>query len=145
MLERCYYKKRDSYRWYGGNGVKVCDEWRGKDGFIHFLADMGEKPAGTSIDRIDNDGDYKPSNCRWATQREQQNNRSSNRHIRYKGARLTLAEAARVAGIAQDTFSYRLCAGWPVEKAITTPLRGQRNNRSLAELDEAERKQTEPA
>lgn len=73
MLSRCKYPSVDSYKYYGGSGVKVCERWA--HSFANFYADMGNRPNGTSIDRINPFGDYEPSNCRWATPIEQRNNR----------------------------------------------------------------------
>lgn len=76
MKQRCLNPNAQNYYLYGGRGISICDEWLDKDhGFENFLADMGERPDGTSIDRINPDGNYEPSNCRWATPKQQQNNR----------------------------------------------------------------------
>ena len=83
MLQRCYYKKNIGYNEYGNRGIKVCDRWLGKNGFKNFLDDMGERPAGKTLDRLDVDGDYGPNNCQWATPKEQANNRRPINHNRY--------------------------------------------------------------
>lgn len=73
MMNRCYNERHRSYKDYGGRGIQVCDEWKGS--FINFLKDMGPRPKGLSIDRINNNGNYEVTNCRWATRKQQQNNR----------------------------------------------------------------------
>jgi hypothetical protein len=75
MLNRCYTPSAPNYHLYGGRGITVCEQWRGKDGFPQFYADLGKRPKGCSLDRIDSDGNYEPGNVRWATAKEQSNNR----------------------------------------------------------------------
>ena len=82
MIQRCINPNQRSWKYYGGRGIAVCERWHT---FANFLDDMGEKPEGRSIDRIDNDGDYEPSNCRWATQSEQNANRRKLKAIEQEG------------------------------------------------------------
>ena len=118
IKERCHGEK--GHPRYSGRGIKMCDRWR--NDFAAFLADMGERPSPKhSIERTDNDGDYEPGNCKWATQREQMANVSYNRNITVGGETLHLTEWARRLGISASTVFYRLQRGWTEEEAVTTP------------------------
>lgn len=88
MKQRCLNPANDSYEYYGGRGIKVCDRWLGANGFINFLKDLGERPENLSLDRIDNNGNYEPHNVRWASKVTQQNNRR--RYRKKSGVKVTL-------------------------------------------------------
>jgi hypothetical protein len=103
MLSRCRNPNNKSYSFYGGRGISVCDRWLT---FENFLADMGERPDGTSLDRYpDVDGNYEPGNCRWATTLEQANNKRSNVYIEHDGLRLTLTQWSARTGIPRQTIA----------------------------------------
>lgn len=113
MKQRCLNINNARYQDYGGRGIRVCERWMK---FENFLADMGERPKGTSIDRINNDGNYEPGNCRWATRKEQQNNLRNNVRITYKGTTKTFNEWAEIMGIKRHTLYTRYKRGWPIDK-----------------------------
>lgn len=121
MLQRCRTSS-PAYSLYGGRGISVCERW--VNSFDDFVSDMGRRPAGASIERIDNNRGYEPSNCKWATKQEQANNRRSNRLIEHGGQTKTLAQWAAALGMQQQTLHARLNrSGWPTEHALTRPLR----------------------
>lgn len=105
MRGRCNNPNHPKFHRYGGRGIKVCARW---DDFRKFLADMGEPPDGMSLDRIDVDGHYSPGNCRWATQKTQQNNRSNNRFILFRGEMRRLTELATEHGISPKILRQRI-------------------------------------
>ncbi len=115
MRQRCSGRHTHSKN-YSDRGIVVCERW---GLFSNFISDMGHRPEGTTLDRIDNDGVYEPSNCRWATRQQQAANRSSHRMIEYKGINKFVSEWARELGIGRVTLSDRIAAGWPLEKAFT--------------------------
>ena len=120
MIKRCTNKNEKAYANYGGRGIIVSDKWR--ISFTAFLQDMGRKPSpGHSIDRINNDGNYEPSNCRWATRKEQSRNRRGRRFVFYKGREMTISEASEIAGLDDDLVLDRLKRDWPLAKALATP------------------------
>ena len=123
MMTRCFNPKTKAFPRYGGRGITVSPEWRS---FEAFLADIGPLPSRDhSIERIDNDGPYSPTNCRWATRAEQALNTSSNRMLDFNGEQKPLAEWARWAGLSPDALWARIeKLHWPVAKALTTPHRG---------------------
>lgn len=93
MIRRCHAPSDKSYERYGARGIQVCDRWR--EDFLNFLADMGEPPLGMSIDREDNDGDYEPGNCKWATVEEQNNNTRSNVILETPDGAMNIAQFAK--------------------------------------------------
>lgn len=119
MKSRCYNKENPRYPLYGGRGIKVCDRWL--DSMQAFMDDMGRPPTEQhTIERIDNDGNYEPSNCRWATYREQANNRSSSVFVYCPdGNRITIAELGRKHGIPYKLIWARVNAGLPFEEVIS--------------------------
>jgi len=114
MIARCEIKSASGYEQYGGRGVKVCDRWKS---FENFLADMGEPPAGMSIDRLDGSRGYEPGNCRWATRQQQNENRKSVRWIEFDGKRMNVAQWAKHLGINNSTLLEAL-AKHPLEIAL---------------------------
>ena len=124
MLVRCNPKCAHRSSAYSAKGIKVCDEWKDYRAFRKWALANGYRDDLT-IDRIDVNGDYEPSNCRFATQKEQQNNRSNNHRITYNGETKTLAQWAEIVGINASAISKRIRRGWAVDEALTVPLGGR--------------------
>jgi hypothetical protein len=122
MHRRCKYPSMDRYEKYGGRGITICERW---NNFLNFLEDVGYAPSKThSLGRIDNDGNYEPSNVRWETVQQQHRNTSGNRKITFNEKTLTLCEWAELTGIKRTTITQRLDAyGWSVEATLTTPTK----------------------
>lgn len=143
MWQRCENPKDLSYPRYGARGIRVCERWAL---FANFVADMGVRPAGMTLDRIDNEKGYEPGNCRWATDSDQSRNRSSTRHVDAFG------ETKPVVAWAQDercvvsvyVLTWRLNKGWSVERAVTEPPRPKLPNGARA-AHRAARRQGVPA
>jgi hypothetical protein len=127
MLSRCLNPNATGFQHYGGRGVTVCERWQ--TSFEAFLADAGPRPPGTSLDRIDTNGNYEPGNVRWATRQEQANNRRDSYVISHNGIARTLSAWVHYATVplSYDTLRSRLEAGWDMDEALTTP-RGQSPN-----------------
>lgn len=120
MRARCNSKTHHAYARYGGRGITVCDRW---DDFRNFFEDMGERPTGKTLDRINNDGNYEPANCRWATRKKQSNNSSSVHPVSYNGKIQSITLWAEELGISRSLIASRLRRGWPIEKALTQSSR----------------------
>lgn len=121
MKQRCFNKNHKSYPRYGARGITVCDSWR--DSSAAFLADMGPRPDGCSLDRIDNDGNYSPENCRWATRRQQQMNRCNTAHYTIRGVTMHRNEWAALYGINPKTVQVRMHRGLSILEALIKPVK----------------------
>jgi hypothetical protein len=120
IQRRCTNPKDNMYPHYGGRGIKRCARW---DSFKNFIFDMGSCPEGFTLERMENDGDYEPTNCCWASEDDQAKNRSNNRRLTLNGRTMILADWARELGIKQVTISARLRRDLPIEKVLARSLR----------------------
>jgi hypothetical protein len=117
MLARCYNPNVDAFPRYGGRGIFVCDRWR--HSFPNFFEDMGPRPGGKSIERIDNDFSYSKENCRWATCAEQNRNQHTNHILNFNGVVRCLVDWGKLMGIPHNTIINRLNRGWSIERALS--------------------------
>lgn len=122
MHNRCYRPTVKSYENYGGRGIFVAECWHGRKGFEKFVADMGQRPEGATIERIDNDGPYSPDNCRWATRIEQSRNKRNNRWIAANGETKTLKDWATSLGCKPAAILARIKSGMSEAEAVTKPV-----------------------
>lgn len=120
MRDRCKNKNNINYKNYGGRGIKVCKRW---EKFENFYEDMGERPSKKhSLDRVNNNGNYEPSNCRWATREEQLNNKRTNRYLSFNGKKMTVTQWAKELLVSPNTIFNRVKSGWETEKILTKPI-----------------------
>lgn len=130
MKQRCLNKSNPRWASYGGCGIKMTGRWLR---FTNFLTDMGERPKDKTLDRFPNPfGDYKKSNCRWATRSEQQNNMRVNRVIKYRGKRQSVACWANELKLNKSTLAKRLSRGWSIDEALGISVNGKVGRRKVA-------------
>jgi hypothetical protein len=122
MKARCDNPNHSRYEDYGGRGITYCDRWAD---FDNFVEDMGPRPFGTTLDRINSNGNYEPGNCRWATDAQQHNNRRHCVYYEFQGEQLTLAQIAELVGLPYKALHHRVKRGWDFKKATETPLMSQ--------------------
>jgi hypothetical protein len=128
MRNRCELPTTGGYEQYGGRGIVVCERWR--ESFANFYADMGPRPTSAhSLDRIYVNGSYEPSNCRWATPKEQARNRRGTRLITHMGVTKPIGDLADESHMRADVLAKRLDMGWSIERAITQPVQPRKNAR----------------
>lgn len=119
MMARCYKPTRRNYHSYGGRGIRVCERWRDVRNFITDM--MPTYVDGLTIDRINVNGNYEPSNCRWATSDQQHNNKTTSRYITALGKTQTVSQWMRETGLCHSTITYRFDKGWQADLIMTTP------------------------
>ena len=127
MMDRCYRKTAENFDMYGGRGIKVCDEWHKFESFYDWAMSTGYDPkaeyGACTIERKNVNGDYEPSNCVWATSKQQANNTTTNHVLEWNGEKLTMSQWADKTGIDACVISDRIGRGWDVEKTLTTPVK----------------------
>lgn len=121
IKDRCYNPNNKRYTHYGARGITICPQW--KDDYCAFRdwANANGYKEGLSIDRINNDGNYEPGNCRWATSEQQNNNFSRNNVVNYMGISLSVCRWAKLCGVHHNTLDYRIKHGWEISKALNYP------------------------
>jgi hypothetical protein len=137
MHNRCYNANQASYANYGGRGIVVDATWHGKEGYQAFLRDMGPCPEGGMIERVNNDGNYEPSNCRWASRVEQSNNKRNNKFYTAHGKTQTLAMWAKELGCTSHGIRLRIKHGMSVEEAVSKPVPERPNSKLTMEQAQA--------
>ncbi len=131
IIQRCTNQSYNYWKDYGGRGITVCKRWSGKNGFIHFLEDMGERPRGKSIDRKNNNKNYCKSNCRWATRSQQQRNKRNNCYVTYEGKRWLLVELCEEFNMPYRLVYNRYYNGdWTLEDALITPVKKRKKRKT---------------
>lgn len=121
FLSRCYNEKNVAFKNYGGRGITVCEEWRNSFNAFYDWATANGYSENLTLDRIDSNGNYEPSNCRWVSMKEQENNRKNNRIIFYKNKRYTLSQLAEELKLSSATLRWRLDNGWK-EEELSLPV-----------------------
>jgi hypothetical protein len=130
IKDRCFNPSTIEFHNYGGRGITMCEEWR--NSFADFLRDVGLRPSKKhSIDRINNDGNYEPGNCRWATKKQQVRNTRKNVYFTHNGVTKLLIEWSEDVGMSPYTLAYRIKAGWSSEKVLSTQPLYNHGNRQL--------------
>lgn len=124
MLQRCYNPRSQGYADYGGRGIDVCAAWR--HSYATFRADMGARPPGTSLGRIDNEGPYSPENCRWETFAQQNDNKRTTVFVEHEGRRVKLVDLCRERGLSRGVVYGRLKTGWSLALALSKAPRSYR-------------------
>lgn len=122
MHNRCYNHNHDRFKWYGGKGISICDEWHEFISFRAWALSNGYTDELT-IDRIDADRNYCPDNCKWVDMKVQANNRSNNRILQYRDKQYTATQLAEAHGLSPHTVFNRLKLGWDVDQIVETPER----------------------
>lgn len=116
MMRRCYSAADPAYYRYGGRGIVVCERWHS---VANFISDLHPRPKGHTLDRKDNNGNYSPDNCRWATRGQQNSNRKDNLFVTYNGRTQTVSEWSRETGLGPSTIAGRIRLGWPVSRLFS--------------------------